>query len=98
MGKMTAGRAFPILFARIRWIESKITANKLRGIPTQHYRDEINALCWIMDRLIEQARRLAERQNMPVAVLVSVLRQEEALRALKLETEELECESSASNS
>lgn len=79
MGKMTAKKAFPILFARIRWIETKIIENKLRGVPTQHYRDEVNALCWIMDRLIEQTRRLAERQNMPVDALVSVLKQHDAL-------------------
>jgi hypothetical protein len=85
--KMSPSRAFPIYFARIRWLTSKIENCDANGLQSDLYRNERAALFWFADKLIEQAKRLAERQEAQRDSIEAILRQSDKVARLKEEVE-----------
>lgn len=83
--KMSASRAFPAYFARILWLSNKIENCNARGLRSDLLRQERAAMFWFVDKVIEQARRLAERQEAQKDSIAAVLRKDEEVEKLKEE-------------
>lgn len=84
--KMSPSRAFPIYFERIRWLTRKIENCDENGLQSGLYRCERAALFWFADKLIEQARRLAERQDVQKDSIETILKRSEEIERLKEES------------
>jgi len=84
--KMSPSRAFPIYFERIRWLTRKIENCEANGLKSDLYRNERAALFWFADKLIDQTRRLAERQKAQKDSIDAILRRRDEVASLKEET------------